>query len=269
MALHARGSRMTVTTSAAGQHAKGIEFTHNGHRYKLDGKPVPGVTTLIGGGIPKPALTYWAANLTAEYALAHPDASYDEIRKAHTERRDEAGVRGTAVHDLAERLVHGDAVDVPPELEPYIDGYIAFLDRWQISPLLTEKVVASRRDWYAGRFDLIATTPHLANGRPVMIDLKTANGVYGEVALQCAAYSLAEFWQDADGTVHDMPDIAQTYVAHITPAGTVLYLLAPDRAAIARHLDMFRAAAFTHRTKAERDRIITEPLDPPVLETVP
>jgi hypothetical protein len=243
-----------------------IEFTHNGHRYKLDGKPVPGVTTLLGGGIPKPALMYWAANTAAQYAIDHPGASYDEIRKAHTVERDTAGIRGTAVHDLAEQLVHGEAVEVHEELEPYVDGYLRFLDDWGIVPILTEKVIGSRRDWYAGRFDLIATSPHLNNGRPVMIDLKTSSGVYGETALQCAAYSLAEFWQDDDGAEHPLPEIVASYVAHVTPDGTVLYQLAADRDQMARHLDMFRAAAFTHRTSKERDNIITEPLTTPTHE---
>jgi hypothetical protein len=243
-----------------------IEFTHNGHRYKLDGKPVPGVTTLLGGGIPKPALMYWAANTAAQYAIDHPGASYDEIRKAHTVERDTAGIRGTAVHDLAEQLVHGEAVEVPEELAPYVDGYLRFLDDWGIVPVLTEKVIGSRRDWYAGRFDLIATSPHLHNGAPVMIDLKTSSGVYGETALQCAAYSLAEFWQDDDGDEQPLPQIVASYVAHVTPDGTVLYQLAADREQMARHLDMFRAAAFTHRTSRERDRIITEPLTTPTHE---
>lgn len=243
-----------------------IEFTHNGHRYKLDGKQVPGVTTLLGGGIPKPALVYWAANVTAQYAIDHPQASYDELRKAPATERDTAGVRGTAVHDLAEQLVHGEAVEVPDELAPYIDGYLDFLDTWGIVPILTEKVVASRRDWYAGRFDLIATSPYLNNGAPVMIDLKTSKGVYGETALQTAAYSLADFWQDDDGAEHPLPGIAATYVAHITPDGTVLYQLAADRDQMGRHLDMFRAAAFTHRTTKERENIITEPLTIPALE---
>jgi hypothetical protein len=243
-----------------------IEFTHNGHRYKLDGKPVPGVTTLINGGIPKPALVYWSANIAAQYAIDNPGATYDEIRKAHTVERDTAAVRGTAVHELGELAVHGNPVEVPNDLAPYVDGYIRFLDDWDITAVLTEKVIGSRRDWYAGRFDLIATSPKLHGGQPVMIDLKTSKGVYGETGLQTAAYSLADFWQDDDGTEHPMPEIAATYVAHITPDGTVLYRLAADRDQMARHLDMFRAAAFTHRTTKERETIITEPLTIPELE---
>ena len=41
--------------------------TKRGHKYVLDGQPVKGVTTLIGSGMPKPALPYWSAKLVAEY----------------------------------------------------------------------------------------------------------------------------------------------------------------------------------------------------------
>ncbi|PCC37440.1 hypothetical protein [Glutamicibacter sp. BW77] len=33
-----------------------LTFKESSHRYKLDGDPVTGVTTLIGGGVPEPAL---------------------------------------------------------------------------------------------------------------------------------------------------------------------------------------------------------------------
>jgi len=46
-----------------------------GHSY-LDtetGQPVPGVTTLIDGGMPKKALINWAGDATAEYAVDNWD----------------------------------------------------------------------------------------------------------------------------------------------------------------------------------------------------
>jgi hypothetical protein len=38
-----------------------------GHSYLLDGQKVDGVTTVIGNGIPKPALINWAAGTIASY----------------------------------------------------------------------------------------------------------------------------------------------------------------------------------------------------------
>lgn len=261
---------------------KGLTFTHNGHRYKLDGIPVTGVTTLIGGGIPKPALVRWAPRVVAEWVTdpdnrgrldellaGDPDAAIRELKELPTKVRDEAGVRGTAVHDHAEVLHNtGEALDVPEELVPYVEGYADFLDKWQITTLLTERPVASRKDWYAGKFDLFCTSPFLANGEPIQIDLKTSKGVYGETALQTAAYAKAEFYIDEDGNEHPLPDIAATFVAHVTPAGTVLYELARTREDIDKHYQMFLAAAYIHKTAKLRDAIITEPLDIPTIEGI-
>lgn len=259
---------------------KGLTFTHNGHRYRLDGLPVTGVTTILNGGVPKPALVRWAPRVVAEWVtdpenrqhldellMGDPEAAIRELKELPTKVRDEAGVRGTAVHDHAEVLHNtGEAVDVPEELVPYVEGYVEFLDKWQIHTLLTERPVANRKDWYAGKFDLFCTSPFLAGGKPVQIDLKTSNGVYGETALQTAAYAKAEFYIDEDGNEHPLPEIAATYVAHVTKTGTQLYQLAADREQIEEHYRMFLAAAYTHKTTKLRESIITEPLDTPTIE---
>ena len=45
-----------------------------GHRYvDAYGRKVPGVTTVIGNGVPKPALVGWAARTTAAYAIDYWD----------------------------------------------------------------------------------------------------------------------------------------------------------------------------------------------------
>lgn len=260
---------------------KGLTFTHNGHRYKLDGLPVTGVTTLIGGGIPKPALVRWAPRVVAEWVTdpdnrprldellkGDVDAAIRELKELPTKVRDEAGIRGTAVHQLAEALIHGGEVEAPEDIAPFVEGYADFLDQWQITPLLTERPCANRTDWWAGTFDLFATSPLLAGGRPIQIDLKTSRGVYGETALQTAAYAKADFYLDADGNEHPLPEIAATYVAHVTAEGTALYELARDREQIEEHYQMFLAAAYIHKTAKLRDAIITEPLTVPTEGTV-
>lgn len=268
--------------------AKGLTFTHNGHRYKLDGLPITGVTTILGGGIPKPALVRWAPRVVAEW-VTHPDnrahleellagetdAAIRELKELPSKVRDEAAVRGTAVHDMAETLAAtGSVEEVPDELAGFVEGYADFLDRFQITPLLAERVVASRKDWYAGKFDLIAISPLLNDGKPVMIDIKTSKSVYGETGIQTAAYSLAEFYTDDDGTEYPLPEIAATYVAHVTPMdrdgdnakygdhplGTTLYPLANDREEMATHYAMFLAAAYTHKTAKARDAIVGTPV---------
>lgn len=46
-----------------------IQRAGNGHSYFLDGDRVPGVTTILGDGMPKPGLIGWAANVTAEFVV--------------------------------------------------------------------------------------------------------------------------------------------------------------------------------------------------------
>lgn len=265
---------------------RGLTFTHNGHRYKLDGLPVTGVTTILNGGIPKPALIYWAGKTVAEYVEANP-AEIESLRNRQdvdfvrelsgipAKIRDDAGVTGTAVHDLAETLATtGTVDDVPEELAGYVEGYADFLDRFQFTPTLMERPCASRQDWFAGKFDMIGTSPLLNGGAPVMIDIKTSKYVYGETGLQTAAYSLAEFYIDEDGNEHPMPEIVATYVAHVTPMdrdgvnarygsaplGTTLYPLAKNRDEMQGHYAMFLAAAYTHKTTKLRDAIVGEPV---------
>lgn len=241
-----------------------LTFNEASHRYRLDGRAVTGATTIIGGGIPKPALAYWAAKVAAETAAdwvhglhgragadlewvidsADPESLAKQWKQAPWKKRDEAAVRGTAVHALAERLVHGEDVDVPDELVPYVTGYADFLDQWDVTPILTEKSVANREHWFAGRFDLIASIPALHDGAPIEIDLKTSRGVYADTAVQAAAYARAEFWVEDDDpdTEHPLPDIAATYVAHVTAEGTRLYELSPDREHIDASFETFLAA---------------------------
>ena len=50
-----------------------LTFYPKSHRYKLDGAWVPGVTTLLGKGLPKPAIPYWAAKTIAEFVADNED----------------------------------------------------------------------------------------------------------------------------------------------------------------------------------------------------
>ena len=86
--------------------------------------------------------------------------------------------------------------------------------------------------------------------------------MYGETALQTAAYARAEFWVDGDDE-RPMPDIAATYVAHITPQGTDLHPLCTSREEIAEAYRQFLVAAFTTKNAGRREAFLRPPLDPP------
>lgn len=267
----------------------GLTFEQGRHRYTLDTPQgvqakVQGVTTLIGGGIPKPAIAPWHGRMVAEWVDANPQeverlrglpdvrsrgrtrsALVDRLCKVPGEVRDAAADRGSEIHALAEQIVAFREVAVIETHDAEIQGYLEFLDAWEITPVLTEAMVAHRGDWWAGTLDLVATSPHLNDGAPVLIDLKTSNYVYGETALQTAAYARAEFWVD-NGYERPMPDIAATYVAHITPQGTDLHPLCTSREEINEAYRQFLVAAFTTKNAGRRDAFLRPPLDPPTTE---
>lgn len=207
-----------------------LKFNAKAHRYWLDSKPIPGVTTLLGKGIPKPAIPYWAAKSVAEFVVDEPE-QVDQLRSLGRgpavaalkaipwQSRDEAAVRGTEVHSLAEELIHGREVDVPDRLLAHVQGYAKWLEDFQVEAVLTERQVANRQWWYAGTFDAVVRI----GGETLLVDLKTSKAIYGETAAQTAAYANAEWYQDDDGGEVPMPQIDGLGAVHVTEAGTQFY----------------------------------------------
>lgn len=250
-----------------------LTFSEKAHRYRLDKRPVKGATTLIGGGIPKPALVPWAARTVAEWVDRNPE-EVDRLRstgelvptlsKVHDLIRDKAAMRGTEIHDLGQRYLAGDEVEIPEAHRPEVEGLVDFIEDLNLQPVVVEKSLANREHWYAGRVDFIGTSPKLHDGLPVMIDWKTSNRVYGDTALQCAAYARAEFWVEDDDpdTEHPMPEVVATYVAHITVSGVRLHPLATSRKQIDSQFQDFLAAAYIAKTVDKRKNYLGDPVWP-------
>lgn len=177
-----------------------------GHSYELDGEKCPGVTTIIKGSVPMPALVGWAGRTVAEYVMDRVtvrdgvvDATelidalkaYNETRPGYFREklpatgfsrvgltkvlasvmyadRDAAANRGTEVHNLAQKLSAGEEVEVPEELTGHVDAYLRFLEEWEPTDAILEGVVVNRRWRYMGRFDIVATLPRvtLPDGSP-------------------------------------------------------------------------------------------------------
>ncbi len=268
-----------------------LTFAASTHLYRLDGRPVTGVTTLLGDGIPKKALMGWYARTVAEYVEDNP-LEIERLRKAPAPTednrhgrsalvqalckvpenlRDTAGERGTLIHDLGQRYLEGKEVLIPPLYEQEVMGLVELIEALQLAPLIVEKSLGNRTHWYAGRVDFIGTSPYLHSGAPVLIDWKTSNGVYGETALQAAAYARAEFWvTDFDpATEHPLPEIAATYVAHIRPGLTELHPLAESPEEIDTHFLQFQYAAEIARKTKERAGYVKPALDLKALTATP
>jgi len=245
-----------------------LAFNEKSHRYRLDDAWVPSVTTIINGGLPKPALVAWAGTVVAEHVADHLD---DVVSMAHLGRepmvkalasvpdeiRNKAGVRGTLVHELAEHVVHGRAVEVPPAISDRVEGYARWLDRFEPVPLATEMMCANRADWWAGRFDLIARIGEVT----WLLDNKTSKSVYGDTSLQVGAYASAEFYVDPAAPDVEVPAIPvdRIGVLHVTDDGTDLFDLGDIESAYAE----FLAAKVIYAGAGRRRRLIGRPVATP------
>lgn len=255
-----------------------------GHSYQIDGKKVDGVTTLIGEGVPKPALINWASRTVAAYAAEHLDTLWsmrqggmsDKAIAASIEgsargQRDEKAVTGTEVHKLAERLVYGEAVIVPPHVDAYVNSTVEFLDEFDPTPIITETPVGSRQWAYGGTLDVCWEFPRAIVCREcgrrlkrVLGDLKTSNRVYGETALQLAGYRNAEFYLGDDGEEHLMDELGldpdHAFVLHISPQRADLL---PARCGKDQFETFLYAAAVARARWRMRDEAwVGDPVDP-------
>lgn len=222
-----------------------VELVNAGksHWYRRtdNGARVPGVTTLTGAGMPKPGLMKWYAEVVAAYAVDHreelalmgPVEAYKFLCKVPHMTSGKAAVRGSTVHGIADRLSHGETVDIPDGLEGYVQSAVAFLKEFDFQVWYTEVVVHDAEDHgWAGKIDAIGTLmfPELPeydrydrddDGRiPALIDYKTkAGGIWGDDAYQLGPYRWAKKMILHDGTEIDMPQVSFTGGVHLTPDG--------------------------------------------------
>jgi hypothetical protein len=138
--------------------------------------------------------------------------------------RDLAADRGTAIHEAAERYALGKNVEITPEIEGYVKAFDNFLYDFKPEFLMTEALVVSKTHGYAGTLDAIVTI----EGRTYVLDIKTGNYVWPEVALQLSAYSRADFTGDRQtGAESPLPNLHKRgLVLHLQPDG---YTLRPVR----------------------------------------
>lgn len=253
-----------------------------GHSY-VDtdtGLKIPGVTTVAGNGLPKPALLNWAGDATAEYAVDNWDALSElplserlkKIKGGRYEKRDAAANRGTQVHKLAERLIAGERVTIPDTLTGYVEACVAFLNDFDVRQVHVEAVVYSETRRHVGTTDLIADIllpdmpeydyiPRDSEGYSRgLFDWKTSrSGIFGEVALQLAPYRHSEFLILPDGEVIEMPPVDFTAGIHLRPDGYSFIPLVTDENV---YRDFLYVAQVARIVDGLQD-LVGEPIVPP------
>lgn len=248
--------------------------TARGHHYvDATGARVPGVTSILSDGVPKPALINWAANATAEAAVDQWDELADlpvaqrlkRLQGARWAEKDRAANRGTEVHALAEQLIKGETVHAGDEIAGHVEAYARFLDEFQVQAVEVEFAVVSHRHGYAGTGDLIADLAINGGGaQRWLLDLKTTrSGIFGETALQLAAYRHADALLAPDGTERPMPPVQGCAAVHIRGDGYSLIPVAADEQVFRTFLYVAQVAQFT---KASRD-LVGAAVQPPTTST--
>jgi hypothetical protein len=217
---------------------------------------IPGVTTVVKGGMPNRALAAWNAKATTNYAIDNWDAlaalpiseRMSRLNGGRYEARDAAADKGKLIHRLAEDLQEGRTVEMPEGLEGYVLACKAFLDDFDFVAAWTEAVCYSETRRHVGTLDALGTLilpdmpeyGHIESdpetGRTAaLIDWTTGKGVYAEKAYQLAAYRHSEWMMPEPDVIEPMPEVDVCLGVLLTRHGT--YEVIPTRADEAAYRD--------------------------------
>lgn len=177
------------------------------------------VTTVLKA-LDKPALPRWASRSVAEYVaelarqvkggtlkgsdLLRVLQDVEHLKGIPWAYADKRKVEGSTIHEIAERIIGGEALS-PDVFDPRIAAKVRAFQRWlaEAKPEYEamEAAVFSREYGYAGTLDAIVTI----GGKRIVLDYKDSADSYPEHALQLAAYRHAEFLAMPDGREEPMP----------------------------------------------------------------
>lgn len=195
-----------------------LEFDEKKHCYKLDGRLLSGVTTIIDGTSSKQNLIGWAANMAVDYIQdsrlwthGEGDKPYfdcststlervlQEARTAYAKRRDKAASKGTDTHAIVENYIIYciETLEGRPsglvwdkqghdfsQIQPFMDWALKNVERF----IAAEQRLYSEKHHFAGTCDFIA----MIDGKLTIGDLKTFPKMWSADAfIQMGAYSLA------------------------------------------------------------------------------
>lgn len=147
--------------------------------YKIDGKRVPGVTTILGV-INKPALVKWANNL----GLQGIDS---------TKYVDETATIGTLAHCMIQEELGGEPWDRAAYNAAQVDlaeNALLKYYEWRKQTGSTMETIFIEKPLVSNIFNCGGTIDWYGNinGEPWLVDIKTSNGLWPEHVYQVSAY---------------------------------------------------------------------------------
>lgn len=152
--------------------------------YKIDGKRVPGVTSVTGRFKESGGLLHWAWQQGLD-------------GKNFMESRDKAADAGTVCHEMIEADWHGTTFDhskydaeILQKADHAFLAYLEWKDQSKLQVIKPELTLLSTKYMFGGTQDAIMVNDRLALG-----DWKTSGGIYGDMLVQIAGgYSL--LWKE-------------------------------------------------------------------------
>ena len=166
---------------------------------------LPSVTTILQV-IAKPGLVPWARNVALASVREALESSglppvdpvaqatwvdnlLERAKAAPDQIRDDAADFGKAVHAyIHETGFRGEQIETSPKVKETGERFMVWLRSSGLTLLESEKMVYCLDHGYAGTLDLVAED---TERRRIIIDIKTGNALYPEMASQVAAYAHA------------------------------------------------------------------------------
>jgi hypothetical protein len=153
---------------------------------------------------------YYPSSTTILDAYPKSAGFYEWLKRAGDDAdsiRDEAGRKGSVVHDLTEKYDDGLEVnllneygDVNIRMSEWnmLEKYVEFRNRFKTEVIHSELNMVSAALQYGGTLDRVM----MVEGRKLLVDIKTSNAIYNHYWLQLASYArlyAEQFDSDLEG----------------------------------------------------------------------
>lgn len=177
-----------------------IVFYPNSHQYRIDGKIIPSVTSILGMIDKSRQLLKWSENLSREYLQSYIGMPLESVTienavTQYAQKRDKAGDIGHQVHEWISKFIrsvmNGTEEPEMDNLEQQvlngIMGFLKWYNKHKVIFINSEKIVYSKKYNYVGTFDVLM----VVDNKMTLADFKTGKSIYPETKLQLAAYHQA------------------------------------------------------------------------------